>query len=1200
MAGEGVRRSGNPFLTFGPLSGEVIAGLRLRHRVFGGFRSIGRSARDAMNLRLRFPFWSSLLLAFTFSLVRVDSAEPVDAATGEGSPGSQLATALETAQTNLKAAESNEEWDADTKTKVVDARKSEVASYESALSFVEQETKFRQSIVSAPERTLELKNSLGSLNSVTVSTNAVLQALAAGMTSEELDHKLAEERASLAQMTSQLKTLEDLVVQRAVRSEALLTRKAEVRASLEEIETAIKTEAGEANGGVLKEAVRSSLLASRAARQAESTMLEQEQLSLPLRAARGVAERDLVQKQIANLKFRVDVLDGRVVQLRREEAKAQERAAEQEKLDAIGKHPLVETLAAEFSVATKLHTETQGQIDGEIKSQLEALASRHEVVQKDYERAKEHIDLVGLSDSFAVLLLEQWRRLPNVRTNQTARAERKNLIGEVGFKRFQAEENLANLPDTRQEETVSSWVRENYKPIASGFDEPEIYVEVERLIESKRSALTTLVADYSRLLQELGKLDFEETKHVTLVEEYTAFLEERLLWIPSSPAVSLETIKDIPRSMRWIGGSRNRSTLSSAFRDLWIDRPLFSGGLIILLLVGLGSRPLVRRKEEAYQKNVRRISTDSFAVTLKATFLLLLQSAPFAAVLALLGRHLVESHAGSEIARALGVSLQYSSIYLFGMLVLMNVCRPKGLGQVHFGWQAPIADLVRKHLLWCVPVVLLTIATADLTEELRDEFHRTGLGRVAIVTLLLSVSILFLRTFRSNDGVLSGVLARAPGGWLFRLRGIWYWGLVLIPIGLALLSVSGYHHTAFQLTRRASITISFFVGAFVVQQLIWRWFVVKERKLQLEKWLEKRRVAAEARAASGEPEETSVPEISEEELDLKSLNEQTRRLLSSLMSFSLLLGVWLIWSDVLPALNVLNAVELWDREVSVDGGAVITEAVTLTHLTLAFLIMIILSVVVRNISGILEIGILQNLPLEAGSRYAIVSVVQYVLVLMGCVAVFNVLGFSLAQFGWMMAALSVGLGFGLQEVVANFVSGVILLAERPIRVGDIVTVSDVTGVVTRIRIRATTITNWDRQELVVPNKEFITGRILNWTLSNTVNRIVITVGVAYGSDTEQARNLLLKVANEHPLIMNDPGPMATFEGFDDSTLRLLLRCYLPNLDNRLSVVHELHTSIDKAFAEAGIEIAFPQRDLNIRSVPAEFVKAQVRAQENPS
>jgi potassium efflux system protein len=186
-----------------------------------------------------------------------------------------------------------------------------------------------------------------------------------------------------------------------------------------------------------------------------------------------------------------------------------------------------------------------------------------------------------------------------------------------------------------------------------------------------------------------------------------------------------------------------------------------------------------------------------------------------------------------------------------------------------------------------------------------------------------------------------------------------------------------------------------------------------------------------------------------------------------------------------------------------------------------------------------------------------------------------------------VAAISVGLGFGLQEIFANFVSGLVILFERPIRVGDIVTISDVSGVVSRIRIRATTITTWDRKELIVPNKEFITGRLLNWTLSDHVNRVEIKVGVAYGSDVGRVQSLLQKLASDHPHVLPDPAPIATFEGFGDSTLIFVLRCYLATLEHRLAVIHELHAGIHDTFRREQIEIAFPQRDLHLRTVPAD-------------
>jgi len=149
--------------------------------------------------------------------------------------------------------------------------------------------------------------------------------------------------------------------------------------------------------------------------------------------------------------------------------------------------------------------------------------------------------------------------------------------------------------------------------------------------------------------------------------------------------------------------------------------------------------------------------------------------------------------------------------------------------------------------------------------------------------------------------------------------------------------------------------------------------------------------------------------------------------------------------------------------------------------------------------------------------------------------------------------------------------------------GDVVTVEGMTGTVTRVHMRATTIINWDRQEFVVPNKNLITNTILNWTLSATTNRVTIAVGVAYGSDTTKARQILLDIASEHPLLLDDPAPIATFEEFADSTLTLRLRAYIPDMDNRLQTITELHTEIDKRFAAADIEIAFPQRDLHLRS-----------------
>ena len=240
----------------------------------------------------------------------------------------------------------------------------------------------------------------------------------------------------------------------------------------------------------------------------------------------------------------------------------------------------------------------------------------------------------------------------------------------------------------------------------------------------------------------------------------------------------------------------------------------------------------------------------------------------------------------------------------------------------------------------------------------------------------------------------------------------------------------------------------------------------------------------------------------------------------------------------------------------------------------------------RNLSGLLEILILARSSADRGVRFAITTLSRYTIVVVAVVVAAQALGISWGKVQWLVAAVSVGLGFGLQEIFANFVSGVVLLVERPIRVGDVVTVAGVNGWVTKIQMRATTVLDFDRRELVVPNREFVTGQLINWTLTDPTTRVKIVVGVAYGSDTAKATELLLRVASENPTVLKDPPPRAIFHEFGESSLNFQLFVFLPHRDVYLDTIHELHSAIDAAFREAGITIAFPQRDRPRRRVGA--------------
>jgi len=246
-------------------------------------------------------------------------------------------------------------------------------------------------------------------------------------------------------------------------------------------------------------------------------------------------------------------------------------------------------------------------------------------------------------------------------------------------------------------------------------------------------------------------------------------------------------------------------------------------------------------------------------------------------------------------------------------------------------------------------------------------------------------------------------------------------------------------------------------------------------------------------------------------------------------------------------------------------------------------------VAVQRTPGLLEMMLRQKLEIRAGTVYASVTLFRYGLIILIVVSILGLLGGSWSQIQWAVAALSVGIGFGLQEIVANFICGLILLFEQPIRVGDTVTVGETSGVVTRIRMRATTIRDWDRRELLVPNKEFITGRLLNWSLSDQLTRFDVVVGVAYGTNLKKAMELAIEAAQEHPKVLDDPAPFITFDEFGDNSLQLVLRCFMGSVVNRLVASSQVRLAVNDKFSEAGIVVAFPQQDVHLdTSLPLEI------------
>jgi potassium-dependent mechanosensitive channel len=261
------------------------------------------------------------------------------------------------------------------------------------------------------------------------------------------------------------------------------------------------------------------------------------------------------------------------------------------------------------------------------------------------------------------------------------------------------------------------------------------------------------------------------------------------------------------------------------------------------------------------------------------------------------------------------------------------------------------------------------------------------------------------------------------------------------------------------------------------------------------------------------------------------------------------------------------------------------------HFTIAgalgVLFILVLGYALANVfTFFLKKAVLPKLPLNRGVPYAISTVSYYVLLLLVAIAALSAAGVELNKFTVLTGALGVGLGFGLQNIVNNFVSGLILLFERPIHVGDTVDVGGLVGMVRRIGARSSTILTFQGAEVIVPNSNLIANQVINWTLSSQWRRVDVPVGVAYGTDPERVIKLLVGVAESYPGVLLERPPMAFFMGFGESSLRFELRFWSAQQDTWFQLQSDVTVAVAKALDEAGIEIPFPQRDLHIRSIAA--------------
>lgn len=997
---------------------------------------------------------------------------------------------------------------------------------------------------------------------------------------ELLDTRLAAERAKVADLGRQLRDKKTEVTALEARPAKLRDRSVALTLIISEAENVMAKWDVISQPSAKELADRTFDQANLAALRAEQAKLEQESLSLTIRRDLARVGAELAASDLELARARVTRLE------ERRNAIVTARIDETE-------HSLVElglldgdASASEKNLAEEIRAlvRTNEMLLAKISSsdvELSRVTAELDRLRREGDNLRAQIHLGGLESSLTEIIFDLRSTLPSSASLRTVVEERRRAISRARLEALRLDRELQTLPSSsvQVEQLLGLLGHRDVK----GKELAKIQAEVKKFVASRTKLREDAIDANNRLATILGEIDVITSETLAVSSDLHDFLGERLVWVASSPPLGKNAFTGLRSSILALVGPQVLPEYAEAIRRISWIRWSLAGVLAYALLL---PRRRLRRFLSSSAERTRRISTDGILHTIEALIASLWLALPLPVLMWFFGWTFSTDILSTKAVYALGQGLMAPAFLLLALRFSWVLCWQGGVGDAHFQWRKTMLAPMRRALVSLLIVYFPAHAVLAIWWNNGGDLSSfQGPGRLIFILAMISFVAVLRRLFRTGfskaDGGELEANDKEKKGLFHKLRGVWMFILLLLPAVFAILAVLGHFLTAVALAYLLQKTLIVVFGGVLVDSFLKRWAGLKARRMALADALAQReaRRLAQKEASEGADEKESIsindeallPQEEEIVVDWSLVGRQTEQLIRAVVIVFVLLGCWFAWSKALPALKYLDRREL-------------LFAVSFSDLIRLGVIGTVATIVFQNLSSVLEQGLLRVLELDSGARNAIVTLLRYTVIAVATVAVFQVLGLDWARFSWIAAALSVGLGFGLQEVVANFVCGLILLFERPIRLGDIVTVNDVDGVVTKIRIRATTITNWDKKEYIVPNKEFITGTILNWTLSNRMTRLVFPLGIAYGSDVETARSILLEIANQQPEVLSEPAPTAVFENFGPNTLDLSLRCFVGGPEFALEVKHRVNSLIHQRFAAEGIEIPFAQLQVHMTQV----------------
>jgi Small-conductance mechanosensitive channel len=1088
--------------------------------------------------------------------------------------------------------------------RVAERWKEALTQWQAASQAVEQFIRRKQTIDGSAARLQAIQGEIEALRTKAAATSA------------DASHSLVDLETELRELDVNIPEWTKLLGQRVQRIESQAQRLSESRQAADEAQSRLAEKLPPIAENLpveLRAAIREARTAhSRADHEIVSGSEYFRNIQEPL-AQLDAAERDLLSRRIEYGKTRREQLSTYITEKRRTESESLRRESESAAARFLG------ALPPSFREIAEENRELSATLDQVLEKEKERstfLQTTNQYIhglQSDYERIKERLESGGGGQALGSYLWAKRRSLQREAYRVSQNRDKLTANTQLyGLSLGSLDELRRRIP--RLEQELAAFSDESADTV-SPESRKDLLERARTLLDNHARLVSSLSDAVSR--QAASLIDMETTnKELRRISgRYAALVDRYVLHLPGSPPLwripVVDTIHDAVGEMAGLNLWRN--TLSALLQGM-----LRSPWLILILLISIAPTAVLRALAKQF-KSFNFAARTPVAATPKGLLwragVVLVRSYPAPLFLFAIGAAIWSAASPGGDASAVGEALIAGVLPWLLINIWRHFCDAGGLFELYAKIPESLAARLRRRLTSVMYIGLpLWIATWFVQNRTDTPSFQMFGGIVSTLLAAIAVGFWWLRARPA-------VLLRKSG---VEKSALWNTiHLIVMALGILwlVMSLLGYNYGALLVIAKAVSSGLILTSILVVAQY-WYLRLARAREIQRARAILYYRFSEERRRERGERQDADktvaagksarkvVPKVAEaaaaqdnddDDLLLAHREEQdklsapavaaaavsippavekelgdsldsARRLVWWLSTAVIVATLLLQWSDLFPIQEWLGKLTLFSRT---DGG------LTLLAVVRAVVGGGLCYVIAKPLGAWINLSFFGWNPTERGTRMATLSLVRYLMFGIGVIWAAQELGVAWSDAQWLVAALSVGLGFGLQEIILNFVSGIILLFERPVRVGDLVTIGGADGTITRINIRTTTIIDGDRRELIIPNKELVTGRVINWTLSDTITRMVIPVGVAYGTDPDLVQRLLLKAANSIAAILDDPAPSVYFVAMADSSLNFELRVYTARLEDRMPTQHTLRLNINRLFQKHNICIPFPQIDVHL-------------------